>query len=76
MIRKGSLHGIKDGCAVVCASGVVGRIAEVGLHTSVVELASSRRFRMAARFAGDDRPVIYYGRGGTYCRGRGCGRPG
>ena len=56
VIRKGSLHGIKDGCAVVCASGVVGRIAE---------LASSRRFRMAARFAGDDRPVIYYGRGGT-----------
>ncbi len=65
VIRKGSLHGIKDGCAVVCASGVVGRIAEVRLHTSVVELASSRRFRMAARFAGDDRPVIYYGRGGT-----------
>ena len=39
VIRKGSLHGIKDGCAVVCSSGVVGRIAEVGLHTSVVELA-------------------------------------
>lgn len=65
VIRKGSVHGIREGCAVVCASGVVGRIASAGTHTSVVELVSSRRFRMAARFAGDDRPVIYYGRGGA-----------
>lgn len=65
VIRKGTAHGIREGCAVVCASGVVGRIAGAGTHTSVVELVSSRRFRMAARFAGDDRPVIYYGRGGA-----------
>lgn len=65
VIRKGKSHGIKEGYAVVCASGVVGRVASVGAQTSVVELVSSRRFRMAAHFLGDERPVIYYGKGGS-----------
>ena len=65
VIRKGKSSGIKEGYAVVCSSGVVGRIASVGAQTSVVELVSSRRFRMAAHFEGDDRPVIYSGRGGS-----------
>lgn len=68
VIRKGSRHGIKEGCAVICASGVVGRVAQVDAYTSVVELVSSRKFRMAAHFLGDDRPVIYYGRGGSSIR--------
>jgi len=63
VIRKGSAHGIKKGYAVICASGVVGRIAEVGADTSVVELVSSRQFRMAARAEGDERPIIYQGAG-------------
>ena len=32
-------------------------------YTSVVELVSSRGFRMAAHFLGEDRPVIYQGAG-------------
>ena len=63
VIRKGSLDGIKEGSAVVCGGGVVGRVKEVGLYTSVVELVSSRNFRIAANFEGDDRPVIYQGVG-------------
>ena len=63
IIRKGSLDGIKEGSAVVCGGGVVGRIREVGLFTSVVELVSSRNFRIAATFEGDERPVIYQGVG-------------
>ena len=63
VIRKGSLHGIKEGSAVISSSGVVGRVSEVHLYTSVVELASSPQFRMAAHFEGDDRPVIFTGAG-------------
>lgn len=62
-IRKGSLHGIREGCAVIYSGGVVGRIKSVGLYTSVVELVSSRNFRMAANIDDDERPVIYQGAG-------------
>lgn len=72
VIRKGSIDGIKEGSAVVYGGGVVGRIKEVGLFTSVVELVSSRNFRMAAVFEGDDRPVIYQGVG-QVSFGEGCG---
>ena len=41
----------------------MGRIAKANLYTSVVELVSSRNFRMAAHFDGEDRPVIYQGVG-------------
>lgn len=68
VIRKGSMHGIKAGSAVICADGVVGRVSEVNLYTSVVELASSRHFRMAANFEGDNRPVIYQGAGAVSFR--------
>lgn len=63
VVRKGSLSGIREGYAVVYKNGVVGRIKEVNLYTSIVELVSSRDFRMAAHFEGDDRPVIYQGIG-------------
>ncbi|MBE6411697.1 MAG: rod shape-determining protein MreC [Opitutales bacterium] len=62
-IRKGKMHGIRKGYAVVYAGGVVGRISEVGLYTSTVELVSSRNFRMATCAEGDDRPLIYQGAG-------------
>ena len=62
-IRKGTLHGIREGYAVICADGVVGRISRAGLYTSTVELLSARRFRMAAHFEGDERPIIYQGAG-------------
>ena len=62
-IRKGKMHGIRKGYAVVYSGGVVGRIVDVGLYTSTVELVSSRKFRMAACAVGDDRPVIYQGAG-------------
>ena len=62
-IRKGKMHGIRKGYAVVYSGGVVGRIAEVGLYTSTVELVSSRNFRMATCARGDDRPLIYQGAG-------------
>ena len=63
VIRKGRVHGIKEGYAVIYSGGVVGRIAKANLYTSVVELVSSRNFRMAAHFDGEDRPVIYQGVG-------------
>lgn len=72
VIRKGAVDGIKEGSAVIYGGGVVGRIKEVGLFTSVVELVSSRNFRMAAVFEGDDRPVIYQGVG-QVSFGEGCG---
>ena len=62
-IRKGQVHGIRKGYAVVYAGGVVGRVIDVGMYTSTVELVSSRNFRMAGCIKGDDRPVIYQGAG-------------
>ena len=46
-------------------SGVVGRVVKTTVHTATVELVSSRKFRMAAQFDGEDRPVIYQG-GGSF----------
>lgn len=63
VIRKGSAHGIKEGCAVISSGGVVGRISKVGAYTSVVELVSSSKFRMATYIEGENRPVIYQGAG-------------
>lgn len=64
VIRKGSSSGIEVGDAVIYSGGVVGRIKKVlSSDTSLVELVSDRNFRMAARFEGDDRPVVYQGVG-------------
>lgn len=64
-LRKGSIHGIREGYAVIYGGGVVGRVDSVGLYTCEVELVSSRNFRIACHFRGDDRPVIYQGQGGV-----------
>ena len=60
-IRKGSNYAITEGAAVIFEGGVVGRVVEVNLMTSKVELISSPNFRMAASFEEDGRPVVYQG---------------
>ncbi len=60
-IHKGKNYAIQEGAAVVFEGGVVGRVIEVNLLTSKVELVSSPDFRMAASFEGDGRPVVYQG---------------
>ncbi|WP_269524148.1 rod shape-determining protein MreC [Coraliomargarita parva] len=62
-IRKGRDYDIPEGAAVIFSGGVVGRVVEVNAFTSRVELLTSPNFRMAATFEGDDRPVVYQGRG-------------
>ena len=62
LIRKGRDYQIPVGAAVIFSGGVVGRVVEVYAYTSRVELVSSPRFRMAASFEGDSRPVVYQGR--------------
>ena len=62
-IDAGREQGVKAGFGVVSRFGVVGRIREVYDQTSVVELLTSPRFRMAAELRGDDRPFIYQGMG-------------
>lgn len=69
-IRKGRIHGLRVGQAVVFTHGVVGRIREVYPYTAVVELISSPSFRTAAHVEGDLRPVEFQG-GFT----RGMGKP-
>ena len=60
-IRKGRQHGIEEGAPVVFAGGVVGRIQEVHLTTSTVELISSSNLRLSVRFQNDLRPLGYQG---------------
>ncbi len=61
VIRKGRDYGIPVGAPVVFAGGAVGRISEVHLYTSVVQLISSPGVRLAAILEGDTRPVSYEG---------------
>ncbi len=61
VIRKGKNYNIPNGAAVVYSGGVVGRVKEVHARTAVIELVSSRTFRMAAHFKNDERPVTYVG---------------
>ena len=60
-IRKGRQHGIREGAPVVFAGGVVGRIREVHLATSTVELLSSPNLRLSARVSGESRPLGFQG---------------
>lgn len=60
-IRKGRMHGVEVGQAVVYSRGVIGRVLEVHSYTSVVELISSPRFRSAVHIEGDLRPLEYQG---------------
>ncbi|MEO6995584.1 MAG: rod shape-determining protein MreC [Lacunisphaera sp.] len=61
IIRKGKNYGITVGSPVVFAGGVVGRVTEVYLYTSVVDLVTSPTFRIAASVAGNSRPLSYQG---------------
>ncbi|MGC4074355.1 MAG: rod shape-determining protein MreC [Nibricoccus sp.] len=60
-IRKGSIHGITKDAPVIFVGGVVGRVAEVGLYTSEVDLISTPGLRLAATLDGDTRPISYQG---------------
>lgn len=61
VIRKGKNYGITVGAPVVFTGGVVGKITEVHLTTSVVELISSPNVRLAGVVEGDTRPVTFQG---------------
>ena len=64
-VRKGARHGIRNGAPVIFMDGIVGRVVDVHAYTSEIELITSPRFRMAAHFEGDPRPVTYEGRSGV-----------
>lgn len=61
IIRKGRRDGLVVGQAVIYAGGVVGKVEEVHTYTSVVELLTSPRFRVAAHLDGDLRPIQFQG---------------
>lgn len=63
VIRKGRNFGIPVGAPVVFTGGVVGRVAEVHLTTSVVELISNPTIRLAGVVEGDPlgRPISFQG---------------
>jgi len=61
IIRKGRNYGIPIGAPAVFAGGVVGRVAEVYLTTSVVELISSPEVRLVGVVEGDTRPISFQG---------------
>jgi rod shape-determining protein MreC len=61
VIRKGRNYEIPVGAPVIFVGGVVGRIAEVGAYTSIVELISSPGVRIAGSIEGDNRPISFEG---------------
>jgi rod shape-determining protein MreC len=60
-IRKGKNYNIQENSPVVFAGGIVGKVIKVHATTSVVQLITSRHFRMAARFQDVPRPVTFTG---------------
>ena len=62
-LRKGEQDGIRKGDGVIFGGGVVGRIIETSTRASIVQLATSPYFRIAANFRGDDRPITFQGGG-------------
>jgi len=60
-IRKGKNYNISKGSPVVFSGGVVGKIREVKMTTSIIDLITSPNIRLAAVFEGDKRPVLYHG---------------
>ncbi|MDO8543901.1 MAG: rod shape-determining protein MreC [Opitutaceae bacterium] len=63
VIRKGRNFGIPVGAPVVFTGGVVGRVSEVHLTTSVVDLISNPGVRLAGVIEGDPlgRPISFQG---------------
>jgi rod shape-determining protein MreC len=62
-IDLGRSQGVKPGLGVISRYGIVGRVREAYEQTSVVELVTSPRFRMAVQTPGDERPFVYQGLG-------------
>ncbi len=66
VLRRGKKDGIRPGCPVVNAYGVVGRVRDVFSDTCVVELISSPSFRISAMLTGEENlAVTYQGAGAT-----------
>lgn len=61
VIRKGRNYEIPVGAPVIFTGGIVGRVAEVGAYTAVVDLVSSPTLRVAAMVEGDSRPFSFQG---------------
>lgn len=61
VIRKGRNFDIPVGAPVIFTGGIVGRVAEVGAYTAVVDLVSSPTLRVAAMVEGDSRPFSFQG---------------
>lgn len=69
VLRRGKDAGIRPGCPVVNAYGVVGRVRDVFSDTCVVELISSPSFRVSAKIdGGENRVVTYEGAGASPLR--------
>ncbi|MDA0346532.1 MAG: rod shape-determining protein MreC [Verrucomicrobia bacterium] len=61
-IVKGKNFEIPKGAPVVFSGGVVGKVREVNLTTTIIDLITSPSIRLAAVFEGDKRPVLYQGK--------------
>ncbi len=61
ILLKGGEHGLVEKAPAIFAGGVAGRVVEVGRDTAELQMVSSRDFRLAAKFEGDARPLVYQG---------------
>jgi rod shape-determining protein MreC len=61
MLLKGGEHGLVQGAPAIFAGGVAGRVVDVRRDTAVLQMVSSRDFRLAAKFKDDPRPLVYQG---------------
>lgn len=76
VLRRGKKDGVRPGCPVVNAYGVVGRVRDVFSDTCVVELISSPSFRISAMLSGEEKIAVTYQGAGASPFSRATGRIG
>ncbi len=76
VLRRGKKDGVRPGCPVVNAYGVVGRVRDVFSDTCVVELISSPSFRISATLSGEEKLAVTYQGAGASPFSRATGRIG
>lgn len=63
LVNKGSNAGIQKGQGVISSFGIVGRVDQVNVRFSKIQLITNHNFRIVAHLKGDNRPVIVTGSG-------------
>ena len=70
VVDKGSADGVTDSMVAVASGSLLGRVSEVGRHSSIIRLLTADRTAVPVKLSGSGATVVLYGVNGKNCRGR------